>query len=75
MPLYEFQCEKCDRHFEQLCDNIEASSEVRCPRCDSRRVQRLLSTFAMSVRGGRTSASSSACSSCSATSCSTCSLR
>ena len=75
MPLYEFHCQACDGTFEQLCDGLEATGSVRCPECKSRRVSRLLSTFAMSVKGGKSTGSGSACSTCSATSCATCAAR
>ncbi len=75
MPLYEFRCDRCDQRFEELCENTEASNGVRCPGCRSRRVSRLLSTFAVSVQGGRKGGSASACSTCTATSCTTCTVR
>ena len=45
MPLYEYRCEACDRYFEELVGANDADS-VRCPKCDSKRVERLLSVFA-----------------------------
>jgi len=44
MPIYEFQCDDCGQAFEVLA--ASRTTKVRCTSCDSRRVRRLLSTFA-----------------------------
>ncbi len=46
MPLYEYRCAGCGQQFEQLRKMSEADSGVLCPRCNSERVERLLSAFA-----------------------------
>ena len=46
MPVYEYRCADCGEHFDRLVSHAERSA-VRCPRCDGRRAQRLLSTFAV----------------------------
>lgn len=47
MPIYEFLCRSCSRRFSVL--TLRASERVRplCKYCGSRRVERLLSRFAM----------------------------
>jgi len=40
MPLYEYECEKCEHTFEKLVSNSDA---VACPKCQSERLRRLLS--------------------------------
>lgn len=42
MPLYKYQCKKCDHQFEKL---ILEKEKVKCPHCGSGSVKRLLSTF------------------------------
>ena len=75
MPIYEYQCKKCDQGFEYL---VFGSDEPKnCPSCNSRKVSRIMSAcgFKSGGSGGepaRSSASSSSCSGCSATSCSSC---
>ena len=49
MPLYEYHCDKCGTDFEELVTSSSASSVV-CRSCGSKRVNRLLSAFA--VHGG-----------------------
>ena len=46
MPIYEYRCEECDQAFEKLVRAFR--DETTCPDCGSAKVERLLSTFAMS---------------------------
>jgi len=51
MPIYEYRCLECDHAF-QLLQRVGASTDgVTCPKCNSDRVERLLSCFA-SASGG-----------------------
>lgn len=75
MPIYEYQCNKCDHNFEYL---VFGSDEPKaCPECSGRKVVKLMSAcgFLSKGSGGETvkaSASTSGCSGCAATSCSCC---
>ena len=40
MPLYEYVCKKCEHEFETLVYDGET---VECPRCQSAKLERLLS--------------------------------
>jgi putative FmdB family regulatory protein len=40
MPLFEYECQKCEHTFEALVFNGEA---VECPHCQATKVERLLS--------------------------------
>jgi len=46
MPLYEYRCAECGATFERLRRMQEADQGVACPKCESGRVERQLSTFA-----------------------------
>ena len=50
MPIYEYQCEKCDKDFEMLIFNSKDKS-IACPDCGAKKVKRLLSTTRV-VGGG-----------------------
>ena len=52
MPIFEYQCRECGTKFEQLVQSYEA--DVSCRRCESPRVDRLLSAFAVSGGSGQT---------------------
>lgn len=40
MPLYEYACKKCEHTFETL---VYDGDEVECPKCASKRLERLMS--------------------------------
>ena len=44
MPLYDFQCRNCGHRFDDL---VRQASDAVCPECDSRKVERLISSFAV----------------------------
>jgi putative FmdB family regulatory protein len=46
MPLYEYRCDRCGAEFEELVA-ARAADAVTCRRCNSVRVTRLLSAFAV----------------------------
>lgn len=43
MPIYEFECEECGAHFEEL---VAAGAAVACSECGSERTRRLYSAVA-----------------------------
>lgn len=52
MPLYEFECRKCDHRFEELLTSAEAKDgKVKCPACGSARIEREFSAFATHSEG------------------------
>ncbi|MGC4123134.1 MAG: zinc ribbon domain-containing protein [Myxococcales bacterium] len=55
MPLYEFQCKKCDLVFEDLVSSSTKTAD--CPKC-SGKGKRILSACCSHVEGGGSSASS-----------------
>ena len=59
MPLYEYQCSKCESKFETLVSFKDSDNSVKCPKCGSQKTDRLLSTFCASV-GSSKSASCNA---------------
>jgi putative FmdB family regulatory protein len=77
MPLYEYQCRKCGRIFEELV--LGSGEKIECPDCSSLETRKLLSScrakFGTSDSLGQASApgmSGGGCSGCSGGSCSTC---
>ena len=43
MPIYEYYCKNCDIEFEKLV--IGEETEIRCPKCGSKDVERVFSSF------------------------------
>jgi putative FmdB family regulatory protein len=47
MPIYEYRCEDCGRRVTLLIRRPDQEAEAACPRCGSRRLNRLWSRFAI----------------------------
>ncbi|MBO5760073.1 MAG: zinc ribbon domain-containing protein [Lentisphaeria bacterium] len=47
MPIFEYECKKCEKKFELLLPHSSASAV--CPVCGTKDVKKLLSTFAAKV--------------------------
>jgi putative FmdB family regulatory protein len=50
MPIFEYECSKCEHEFEVL---VQGTTRVECPACHSRKLERKLSVFAA---GGKSAA-------------------
>ncbi len=46
MPLFEYRCSDCGKKSEELVLAGDAAAPPECPACGSRKMSRLLSTFA-----------------------------
>lgn len=73
MPIFEYTCQRCGADFELLLASTTAAA--RCPECDSARLRRHLSLFA--VAGGRAPAPAAGsagakCSGCRSRNCAGC---
>ena len=62
MPIYEYACQSCGEHFDKLIRSISRiPPEIICPACQSKEVQRIISTPAIHTgRAGSESASTDA---------------
>ncbi len=49
MPLFEYVCSDCGEAFEAV---VMGDAKAACPRCESRDLRRLMSTFAVGHGGG-----------------------
>ena len=47
MPIFEYQCQKCDNQFELL---VSSDTPIACPDCSSDQVKKLFSVFASHVK-------------------------
>ena len=46
MPIYEYRCEVCGNDFSRLQRIGAGTDGVKCPKCESEKVERQLSSFA-----------------------------
>jgi len=76
MPLYEYQCRKCQTKFEVLMSRRSDGPEPKCSGCGSGNTRRLVSTFfgrSGSPKGDSKSvAGTGGCGSCARSSCAGC---
>ncbi len=54
MPLYEYKCSDCDTKFDVLHKSTVNTEEVTCPKCNSNRSKKLISSFSASVSSDST---------------------
>ena len=74
MPIYEFQCADCGEKKEFLFRNSDEKVEVKCDKCGSKNLHRVLSSTNFCVSGGSGAGPAKAVSSthsCSGGSCTT----
>jgi putative FmdB family regulatory protein len=62
MPIYEFQCNKCGKTFEQLVFPSDPQEGYECPSCGVSDTCRLLSSFSCSSSSSSGGMSSESCS-------------
>jgi len=72
VPIYEYMCKHCKRPFEELV--LSASTAVVCPRCNGKKIKRLMSVVNSRSRGGGAApmAAASSCGGCTRSSCGGC---
>jgi putative FmdB family regulatory protein len=65
MPIYEYRCKDCDTVFETFVSSIPDADKVVCKKCESRNVEKQISTFASRLSGSSSAAPAGALSGCS----------
>ena len=63
MPIFEYRCTDCGHTFSRLQFAGASSDGVKCPKCDSEKVERLLSSFASASSGSSAGGPAPGCSS------------
>ncbi|MDY6893317.1 MAG: zinc ribbon domain-containing protein [Chloroflexota bacterium] len=75
MPVYEYQCSKCDLRFELLRPMSQVNEGASCPRCNNG-ANKVLSSFAAFSKSSSGDSApvggGSSCGTCSASNCSSC---
>ena len=60
MPIFAYECEKCQETFEVL-ERAGAEGSHACPRCGGKQTRRLVSRFAAHVSAGQGACASGEC--------------
>jgi len=63
MPIFEFKCVKCGHIQEFILKNSQEKVELKCEKCGSEELTRVLSqvSFAVSSSGGKATLTSKKC--------------
>ena len=54
MPIYEYRCLECGEKFEKLVRFSTSTSEIECPECGGRKVEKHISPFSTSTLSAST---------------------
>ncbi|MBI5666078.1 MAG: zinc ribbon domain-containing protein [Nitrospirae bacterium] len=57
MPIYEYLCLKCNDKFSLLQSLYPADKSTECPRCSSKEVKKVISSFSCATGSGNSSSS------------------
>ena len=71
MPIYEFKCLKCNEYFEILFTSSQDTAELKCNKCASQEIERVLSSTNFSVSSSVGTGASAQTRNCSSGSCTT----
>ncbi len=55
MPIYEYLCDDCGAHYEQIV--LSKSAKIACPKCASQRHTLQLSVFSAPAKNGSSESS------------------
>jgi putative FmdB family regulatory protein len=50
MPIYEYKCEKCSYHFENLQKFSDPTLDI-CPKCQTKNLKKLISSSTFNLKG------------------------
>ncbi len=49
MPIYEYECKKCDKKFELRRNIADSDKEIKCPKCGEESPKRVFSVFSTAL--------------------------
>ena len=58
MPIFEYRCESCGHKFEAI---LFGEQKAECPKCHTEKLEKQLSTFAVSANSGSSSSPAMGC--------------
>ncbi len=69
MPIYEYECDSCQKRFEHL-QRRAADLPRACPHCAGKRLRKVISSFSLTAAARRGAGSAApSCASCSGGAC------
>ena len=61
MPIYTYVCKDCGEKFDLLIGLISEKTELKCKKCNSDNIDRVLSSFSVGNSSGKLGSSGSNC--------------
>ena len=61
MPIYSYVCKDCGHKFDLLVGVISEKPKLKCEKCSSKNIERLLGSFNVGSSGNKTGFSGNSC--------------
>jgi len=61
MPVYTYICKDCGEKFDLLIGVTSEETELKCKKCNSRNIDKILSSFSVGNSGNKSSSSGPSC--------------
>ena len=61
MPIYTYVCKDCDEKFDLLIGVTSEKAELKCEKCGSKNIEKILSSFSVGNSGSKSSSSGPSC--------------
>ena len=61
MPVYTYVCKDCGEKFDLLIGMTSEKPELKCKKCRSKNINKILSSFSVGNPGGKPSSSGLSC--------------
>ena len=61
MPIYTYICKNCGEKFDLLVGVTSEKVELKCKKCNSKKIEKTLGSFSVGHSGGKSGFSGSSC--------------
>jgi len=61
MPIYSYLCSGCDEKFDKLVGVTSEATELKCPKCGSKKIKKALTTFSVQTKSEEPACSTGTC--------------
>jgi len=61
MPIYSYVCKDCDEKFDLLIGVTSEKTELKCGKCSSKNIEKLLGSFSVGASGNNAGSSGLSC--------------
>ena len=61
MPIYTYTCKDCGEKFDLLIGITSEKTKLKCKKCNSKNIDKILSSFSVGNSGGKFNSSGPSC--------------